>query len=514
MKRILSLILAFVLVLGLCACNKKTEEPASTEPVVSTPTDAPEATDPVVDNTEDNNAAMKEAKAAALKEILTNKTYNLNTSAVRASLIHESYMAHIATIQGEDGKMLYTVSGFVNGIMTDYDLYQDAEGHIYFHENLVAATTDNYYLCSDTDGFDITQNLMDLSFFVEAFDKVDFVEYIDNDGNDDHFIVYSNSEAEHLEESDAQIVFDITISKDNTITSIRYYVDDIEWLLMFVSPDQAKLHIPEGTELGEMKVSDAQKIISEAHAAVQIVPTFVAESEEEMHEHDHESEEQGTQIIDESEGYKEVFENNEYVINWDNFTFNFNNWMTVTRTTDANGSFVESISAPINAPTHDVTIKKVGDKYYYGEKDSKGETWKEIDMTGVQGNIKDYGYHAFVQEVFHEYVEQIAGEMIKIELVDKIDGSDVITFDILDPNVKLTVHIAPKTKEITYIQFKAPSATYEISFNQSAVTISDENTSNTILPNDCLQAQIDFLIKIADVAGVTQEDLLSISYNE
>lgn len=49
MKRILSLVLAFVLVLGLCACNKNTDEPITTEPVISNPTEIPDTTEPSVE---------------------------------------------------------------------------------------------------------------------------------------------------------------------------------------------------------------------------------------------------------------------------------------------------------------------------------------------------------------------------------------------------------------------------------------------------------------------------------
>ena len=518
MKRILSLVLAFVLVLGLCACNKNTDEPITTEPVISHPTETPDTTEPSVESPEDD-PTLNEAKEAALKEALLNKQYVLNATAIRASLIHDSYDAQLSAIQGENGKMLYSVSGFVDGVMTDYDLCQDDQGNIFFHEKITDTTiVENWYRCTDIDDFDITQNLFDMTFFDTALKQVSDVEYIEEKNGYEHYIIHSTSTANQTDTTNTQIVFDLFIDKAYYIDSIRYYVDDIEWLIVFVSPEQAKLHIPEGATIQEIAVCEAQQLMDKAHAAVQTPPPVEEEHANEEHaheEHVHEEHESGA-LEQKAADYKEILKNREYVISWDNMKINFNNLLTLEAYSGSNNDFVHKINAPIDNPTHISILKRVDNITYYGETtNAKDYTWTKLDTTGIEEDIKNWGYLSLMQYVFPANLEQVIDIMTSLECLGSRDGEDVLQVRADDGNITMLLHIQPDTKKITYVSFQTGSVIYEITLLDAPdYTFKAENTSKNATADDGIGMQFDFITLIAQIIGVTEDDLFTVVCGE
>ena len=131
--------------------------------------------------------------------------------------------------------------------------------------------------------------MFDISFFINALEQTSSIEYVDTDNNCAHIIVYSNMKAEGVEESDAQTVFDVFIDENLfTIDSIRYYDDGLEWLIVFVNPEQAVLHIPENVVLEEMDITEVQQEMDEITQIVQM-PMVIEEVHvhpEEGHDHD------------------------------------------------------------------------------------------------------------------------------------------------------------------------------------------------------------------------------------
>lgn len=275
MKNISVLVLTLCCVLSLCACGTTSQPtPPPTEVDNTTP---PETEEIIVDAESTTTPSdEKEAKQALFQDVFANKQYTMSGNAIRATMSDSYSFAQLAAIQNEN-KMLWSVRGVLPDGYVEADLYQNEMREFFFRQKTVQGEVENetWYKCTNTEGYDITQNLFDISFFINALAQTSSIEYVDTANHRAHVIVYSDMKAEGAEESDAQTVFDVFIDETLfTIDSIRFYDDGFEWLIVFVNPEQAVLYIPEDVIFEEMNITDAQQEMDENTQMVQTPIVF------------------------------------------------------------------------------------------------------------------------------------------------------------------------------------------------------------------------------------------------
>lgn len=496
MKKILALILVLCCALTFCACNKT----QPTEP--TTPPESIEDTTPIETEPEPTLDPEKEAKQALFEEIFTNKQYIIGNEAMRAAMTSQHNVANFTAIKNEN-KMLYSIGGILVDGYVEADLYQNENNEIFFHKKTAQAETENeiWYKCSKTEGYDIATNLFDISFFRNALDQIEAVEYVATENHIAHIIVYSNMKAEGHEESDARTVFDVFIDDETLIIdSIHYYDDSREWMISFVSPEQAVLAIPENIAMEEIDVKEAQQQMDDIYNAV----LTIVEPEEDDHEHEH------THPTEKADIYPEKITNSDYIINWDSIRINIEDFLVVEKH-KKDGATLEIASAPDSNKV--LSVAYVTDtSLVYTEKVGTEVDWCAVDDSLFDNLGFEVTYYEFMYESIQSLVEQIVGGSDNIVYETTENNLDVVKIVTADDMWTMTWYINPENNTVKQIKMHSSvrEKTYVIdfiSYKESDFDIPAADTvSNHITLDELFIAQMEFVEDLGSDKGIDRNN--------
>ena len=262
MKKFVILIVCCLFLFTAC---KQEEEPVfqiDIPAVENTPHETEQIVEPTIPAeapTQPNSQpVLKEDRQTVLQDVFTQDLYTIDNTAVRTTLHN---FATLSMIHDADGEILYSVAATLpeEGYL-EAALYQNPEGKIYFYdkENTPWDNRESWYICENTEDYQMEENKMNVAGLHEAIDKMTSMEYIETIDNQDHVIMYSGIAMDHLEESDAQMVYDIFIEQDTyAIRAVRYYIDDVEWYVEFLTPEQASFHMETPNTTSGIDIMDA-----------------------------------------------------------------------------------------------------------------------------------------------------------------------------------------------------------------------------------------------------------------
>lgn len=499
MKKILALILVLCCALTFCACNKTQPTDPTTPP--TTPPETIESTIPVETEPEVTLAPEKEASQALFEEVFEKKQYILPKEAARATMTGEHNAAYFAAIKNEN-KMLYSIGGIVVDGYVDADLYQNENNEIFFRTKTIQGETENeiWYKCVNTEGYDITTNLFDISFFSNALDQIASLEYVDTDNYVAHIIVYSNIKAEGHEEPDAQTVFDVFIDSHTfVIDSIRYYDDNREWIVSFISPEQVVLPIPEDVAMVELDVNEAQLQMDKIRTDVLTTIEPVEEGDG-VHDHDH------TQSTNKADMYPEKITNSDYIINWDSIRINIEDFLVVEKH-KKDGATLEIASAPGSNKV--LSVAYVTDtSLVYTEKVGTEVDWCAVDDSLFDNLGFEVTYYEFMYESIQSLVEQIVGGSDNIVYETTENNLDVVKIATADDMWNMTWYINPENNTVKQIKMHSSvrEKTYVIdfiSYKESDFDIPAADTvSNHITLDELFIAQMEFVEELGSDKGI------------
>lgn len=227
MKQYLSLILVCVCMIALCACQATSDNTLTTETI--------EATESII---------TVETKQETWEKIFAQQEYILDNSQVSLTINDKVHSNMWTTSSGE---IIYTNFGEISDGRLEATVYQDTTGKTYFHyyENTPAHIEDSWYVCTNPTNYE-TSFVYDLSKIEEALKNIHAIEYVVTVDGLDHIIVYTNTQPEHLEESDAYMVYDLFVdATTNRVVRLRYYEDDIEFYFEFPQHKNIDMSIPD-----------------------------------------------------------------------------------------------------------------------------------------------------------------------------------------------------------------------------------------------------------------------------
>lgn len=216
MKKIISLLLVFAMVLSLAACGKdepNVTEPATTEPVITEPepeTTEPVTTEPVVTEPEIEepeppvipeltmpipempaDEILVSDKQAAYEKVFNEGLFTMDTNSV---VMNFANLFEIGVLADTEGKSLMTISGSTEGLELELALYIVSDTEAYYHRKDIenGITSDEWYkveglvdengdstiggMTETTDGLTDFQNNVKSITYVGVIDGKDAVE--------------------------------------------------------------------------------------------------------------------------------------------------------------------------------------------------------------------------------------------------------------------------------------------------------------------------------------------------